>query len=325
MDNISEYWVGFDLGGTKMLSATFDDDFNLLSREKKRTKAIDGTKSVLDRIVENIEKSIEKADLSKSTLKGLGIGVPGTIDLESGVVIEAPNLGWENINLKKILEDRFECPVVLCNDVDAGMYGEYTAGAARGSYCSVGIFPGTGVGGGCVWDGKLIQGRRRTAMEVGHIQLYSGGQMDGAENIGTLETISSRLAIAAASAQAVFRGAAPHLKEEAGTDISNIRSGTLATAIKKGDQSIEKIVKNAVEYIGTMVVTLVHLFSPDRVVIGGGLAEAMPEIFVKETKRIADSKVLVSFRDTFDVVEAELGDDAAIIGAASWAKQSINS
>ena len=323
MTDNEEYWIGFDLGGTKMLSAAFDSQLSLLSREKKRTKANEGDKAVIERIINSIEEVLEKSELTESSLSGIGIGVPGTIDLEDGVVVEAPNLGWEDVKLKKILSDRFECEVVLCNDVDAGLYGEYACGSAKGVHCSVGVFPGTGVGGGCVIDGKLLQGRRRTAMEVGHVQLYSGGPMDGAENVGTLETISSRLAIAAASAQAVFRGAAPNLKEMAGTDLSAVRSGVLANAIKKGDKSIEAIVKHATTYLGVMVVNLIHLFSPDLVVLGGGLAEAMPELIVKGTRKYVQDHVLKSFHGTYEIVEAELGDDAAIIGAAAWAKESI--
>lgn len=318
-----DYFIGFDLGGTKMLSAAFDSELKMLGREKKRTKAHEGHKSVIDRVIESIEKSIDKIELPSKSLKGIGMGVPGTIDLETGVVLEAPNLGWKDVPLRKILSERFECDVVLCNDVDAGLYGEYAQGSARDVHCSVGLFPGTGVGGGCVIDGQLLQGRRRTAMEVGHIQVYSGGPLDGAGNQGTLETISSRLAIAAASAQAVFRGVAPNLQELAGTDLSQIRSGVIANAIKRGDESVEAIVKHATSYLGVMVVTLIHLFAPDRIVLGGGLVEAMPEIIVKGTRKYVQEHVLKSFIGTFEIVEAELGDDAAIIGAAAWARKRI--
>lgn len=323
MTEKDEYWIGFDLGGTKMLSAGFDDELKMLGREKKRTKANEGTKAVVDRIIDGIEKTIDKSEKSNSDLSGIGIGVPGTIDLEKGIVIEAPNLGWKDVPLKQILSDRFECEVVLCNDVDAGLYGEHALGSAKNAYCAVGVFPGTGVGGGCVIDGKMLQGKRRTAMEIGHIPLYMGGPMDGAGNEGTLESIASRLAIASASAQAVFRGAAPNLKELAGTDLAEIRSGILASAIKKGDKTVETIVKHATIYLGKAVITLIHLFSPDVIVLGGGLAEAMPELIVKGTRKYVDDNVLKSFVGTYEIVEAKLGDDAAIIGAAAWGRKSI--
>lgn len=322
-DSQGEFWIGFDLGGTKMLAAAFDESLELISRKKDRTKALEGTEAVIDRIIEAIGKVIEKSGRDKAALKGIGIGVPGTIDLQSGVVLEAPNLGWKEVPLQKILRDKFKCEVVLCNDVDAGLYGEYAKGAAAKSYISVGIFPGTGVGGGCVIDGRLLQGKTRTGMEVGHIPFYSGGPRDGANNEGTLETVASRLAISSNAAQAVFRGVAPFLKEEAGTDISMIRSGTLAASIKNGDTSVKEIAEHAATYIGRAIVTLVHLFAPDCVVLGGGLVEAMPEIFVTGPLNFAQKTVLKSFKGTYQVVAAELGDDSAIIGAAAWARKSI--
>ena len=315
------YWIGFDLGGTKMLAAAYDENYSQLSREKKRTKALEGAEVVVERVLDTIRKVKSSCGREETELVGIGMAVPGTIDLETGVVLEAPNLGWENVPLRTILEEEFGCPVVLGNDVDCGVYGEYADGSARGACNVVGIFPGTGVGGGCVIDGMLLQGKRRTAMEIGHIPLYSGGPLDGAFREGTLETVASRLAISAASAQAVFRGAAPNLKNEVGTDLADIRSGILADSIRQGDKTVEKIVQHAVGYIGKAVVTLVHLFSPDRVVLGGGLVEAMPELFVEGTRRHAEKGVLKSFRGTYEIVAAELGDDAAIVGAAAWARK----
>lgn len=321
MNQSKEFWIGFDLGGTKMLSAAYDSEMNQLAREKKRTRASEGADAIVERIIDAIAKTIEKSEREQGDLLGIGIGVPGPIDLETGTVIEAPNLGWKNVRLQKILEDKFDTKVVLCNDVDAGIYGEYVAGAAKDAYCAVGIFPGTGVGGGCVLNGQILQGRRRTCMEVGHIPFYSGGPIDGAGNEGTLECVASRLAISAGAAQAVFRGTAPHLKKDAGSDLSEIRSGTLADSIKHGDKSVEKLVRHSAEYIGKAMVTLVHILSPEVIVLGGGLVEAIPDIFVEESLTYANKHVLSSYRDTFEVVAAKLGDDSSIIGAAAWIKK----
>lgn len=318
MNQSKKFWIGFDLGGTKMLSAAYDSEMKQLGREKKRTRASEGADAIVERIIDAISKTIDKSERGQGDLLGIGIGVPGPIDLETGTVIEAPNLGWKNVRLQKILEDKFDTRVVLCNDVDAGIYGEYVAGAAKGAYSAVGIFPGTGVGGGCVLNGQILQGKRRTAMEVGHIPFYSGGPLDGAGNEGTLECVASRLAISAGAAQAVFRGTAPYLKKEAGSDLSEIRSGTLANSIKNGDKSVERLVRHSAEYIGKAMVTLIHILSPEVIVLGGGLVEAIPDLFVNESRAYAIEHVLSSYRDTFDVAAAELGDDSTIIGAAAW-------
>ncbi len=315
-------WVGFDLGGTKMLSSVFDHELKPMERERKRTKGHEGSEFVVNRIIETIKKSLQKSEKEKSDIQGIGIGVPGPLDLRTGVVLEAPNLNWKNVPIRKILEDEFETKVVVCNDVDAGVYGEYRFGAGKGGNTVVGVFPGTGVGGGCVYEGKIFQGRIRTCMEVGHIPIVSGTMLDGAGNSGTLEAVASRLAISASAAQACYRGQAPILNKRTGADLSEIRSGALSDAYDQKEKAVVHILENAIDNLSLAVVSLIHLMSPDVVVLGGGLVEAMPKLFVDRTKKFVESRILDSFKETYEIRSAELGDDAAILGAAAWAKQS---
>lgn len=323
MGQAEQYWVGFDLGGTKMLSVVYDSKFKPLGRARKKTKGNEGKKAGLERIASVIREALEDADLQPAQLSGIGIGCPGPLDLKEGVIHQAPNLGWENVPVKATLESEFGCPAIVGNDVDVGVYGEYRFGAGRAANCVVGIFPGTGIGGGCVYQGNLIQGKNCTAMEVGHIQIMEGGPLDGAGNQGTLEACCSRLAISSAAAAAAYRGHAPHLLKEAGTDISDIRSGALAKSVKH-DPAVRQILESAIRNLATGVVTMVHLMAPDKIVLGGGLVEAMPEFFVENTAKLVRKRVLPAYRDVFEVVPAELGDDAAVMGAAAWAREVIN-
>src|SRR5690606_35888803 len=157
---------------------------------------------------------------------------------ENGVLLDAVNLGWRDVRLKEVLEREFGCPTTLANDVDAGVYGEYRFGAGQDAFCLLGVFPGTGVGGGCVYRGQILRGRHTSAMEVGHMRLFPFGPGDGTGHVGTLEAYASRLAISATAAQAAYRGQAPNLMKAVGTDIGEIRSGTLAAAIKAGDKAV---------------------------------------------------------------------------------------
>jgi glucokinase len=157
-------------------------------------------------------------------------------------------------------------------------------------------------------------------MEVGHIQIMADGPRDGAGNAGTLEALASRLRISAEAAQAAYRGQAPALRKKAGTDISEIRSGALADSVEHGDETVIEIIKNAAEYLGVGIVTLVHLLAPDLVVMGGGLVEAMPKLIVETARKTAKNRVLPSYKDQFEVVAAKLGDDAAVLGAAAWGR-----
>jgi glucokinase len=319
-----KYWVGCDLGGTKIFTIVYDEAFKIIGKNRKRTKGHEGQEAGIERICSTISGALADADLDSSSLAGIGIGCPGPLDLDRGVIHEAPNLGWRNVPIKAALEKEFGCPVHVVNDVDAGVFGEYEFGAGKKKRCVVGVFPGTGVGGGCVYEGKLLRGAKSSCMEVGHIKIASESDPDGAGNVGTVESLASRLSIAGAAAQAAFRGQAPNLKKDAGMDISAIRSGAIADAIEKGDTVVADIVKRSAEHIGTAVITLVHLLAPDLVIIGGGLAEAMPDLYVGTVRKYAKKHCLPAYRDSFDVVIAELGDDAAVVGAAAWARKCVN-
>tara|TARA_R110002096_G_scaffold82164_12_gene191152 strand:- start:862 stop:1863 length:1002 start_codon:yes stop_codon:yes gene_type:complete len=321
-DASDQVWVGFDLGGTKMLAKVFDQNYETLGRSKQRTQGAKGAKSGLKRIVTVIEEALEDAGIKSDRIAGIGVGCPGPINPETGVIVEAPNLGWKNVPVEEYLSEAFDCRTVICNDVDAGVFAEYQEGAARNARCAIGIFPGTGIGAGGVIDGKLIQGATLSCMEIGHIPLFpetSGGGEDGT----TLELECSRLKIASEAARAAYRGLAPNLLESCGTDLSNITSGKLAAAIAAGDDEIENIVRRAASLLGCGVATVIHLLSPDVVVLGGGLVEAMPELYLETVRQSTLDRVLPAYRKSFKIVAAELEDDAGVLGAAAWARKQI--
>ncbi len=303
-----------------MLATVFDSEFHAKTRHRKKTKGHEGGETVLRRLAQAIRKAMEEAEIEADAIAGIGVGCAGPLDLKRGIIHEAPNLGLKKVPVKSYLEEQFACPVVVVNDVDAGVFGEYQFGAAQDARCVLGIFPGTGIGGGCVYDGKIIQGRNGSCMEVGHIQVLPGGPMCGCGQQGCLEAVASRLAIAAAAAQAAFRGQAPYLLETVGADVAAIRSGVIADSIKAGDTTVEEIVREAARQIGVGVASVVHLLAPDTVVLGGGLVEAMPKLFVENVEKAANERVLRSFVGSFSVVPAALADDASVMGAAAWAR-----
>lgn len=306
-----------------MLATVYDAAFNPVGRERKRTKGHGGIEAGLERILKTIRNAIEDAGIRSEQVAGIGVGFPGPIDMEKGVLLEAVNLGWQGMPLREALEKEFGCGAVIANDVDVGIFGEYRFGVAKEGRCVLGVFPGTGIGAGCVYEGKIFRGKYSSCMEFGHVQINPNGQLCGCGNYGCLETEASRLAIAAEAAKAAYRGKAPHLREKAGTDIKAIRSGVLAASIEAGDVAVEKIVRTAAEKLGAAVGNLVSLMNPDIVVLGGGLAEALPEIFVECVTKKAKQTVMPPFIDFFDVVVAKLGDDAAVLGAAAWAAECL--
>jgi glucokinase len=314
--NKKKYWAGLDLGGTKMLAKIYDAEFKELGATKRKTEGHKGLGNVVGRMGKCIRKALDGAGVASEDLAGLGIGCPGPVDPEAGVLLEAPNLGWKDVPIRDIFAKEFGCPVVPCNDVDSGVFGEYKFGAARGARSAVGIFPGTGIGGGAVIHGRLLEGANITCMEIGHIPFSEAGL--------TLEEVCSRLAIASESAAAAYRGQAPYILEKCGTDMAQITSGKIAAAIEHGDAAIEKIVKLAACRLGSGVATVVQLIAPEVIVLGGGLVEAMPELFLQTLAESVHDKVLPAFRGRYRFAVAELGDDAVVQGAAAWAAKSVD-
>lgn len=317
------YWVGFDLGGTKMLATVYDQSFEVCGRRRRRTKGSEGAESVTSRMIRTLRDALADARAKPDQVRGIGVGIPGPVDQAKGVVLEAVNLNWENVPLVKILREEFHQPIVLLNDVDSGVYGEYRFGAATSARTALGIFPGTGIGGGCVYDGQIVRGSRNSCMEIGHVPVTLDGNLCGCGRRGCLEVEASRLAISAEVAKAVYRGEAPTVLAEAGTNLADIRSGVLAKAVEAGESAVEQIVDRAARYLGRAVATCVHLVCPDVVVLGGGLVEAMPKLYVDAVSAAARDAVMPSFVDTFKVVAAKLGDDAAVLGAAAWAEKTV--
>ncbi len=312
-------WIGFDLGGTKMMAVVLDDAFRVVATRRRKTKGEAGAKVGVARIMETIDEALAEANIDRSRLAGIGMGVPGMLNLNTGFLKLAPNLGWRDVPLRKMVTRHFHVPVAVANDVDAGVYGEYRFGSGRGARCVVGVFPGTGIGGGCVYEGRILRGKTGSCMEIGHVPLVPDGALCGCGRRGCLETVASRLAISANLVQAVYRGEAPQLQKLAGTDITSIRSGIIREAMEAGDRVVERIVRHAAHQIGQVLIGTVHQLAPDVIVLGGGLVEEMPALFVDEIATTLNRGVTDAFRGSYKVAAARLGDYATALGAAALA------
>jgi glucokinase len=319
----TRYWVGFDLGGSKMLAAVFDEQFRVVARGRKRTRGYEGAAEGMRRVIALIQSTVAEAGIAPAGISGIGIGCPGPLDLDRGIVLEMPNLGWKNTKIKKTLEQAFGCPAVVVNDADAGVYGEYRFGAAKGARCVVGALLGTGIGGGAVYKGEILRGGKGSCCEIGHIPVVRDGPLCGCGRRGCLEAVAGRLAIAASAAMAAYRGDAPNLLRIAGTDVKEIRSQALAEAIAAGDGVVEAIVREAAQTIGWAMAGVVNVLAPDTVVVGGGLVEDMPALFRDEVERAIRARVMPSFEKSFRLAVATLAGDAVISGAAAWAEETV--
>lgn len=310
-----DFVVGLDVGGTKIMATVLNHKFKILGRCKKRSKSRKNEEEKAeDRIIRIVTEALKEA--GNPVIKGIGVGSPGPLDPKTGVIIDTPNLGWKNFPLADILSQQFKVPVVVDNDVNVGTYGEWCFGEVSACQDVVGLFPGTGIGGGIIINGKMLHGFSGAAGEVGHMTLEVDGPYCGCGKRGCLEALASRIAIAKEVAALAARGDAPYIFQHCGTDLANMRSGEIAEAIKAGEKMVESVVRKAAFYTGIAVANLVNILSPEAVVLGGGLVEAMTDLYMEEVNRAVKEHAMRFLRKGVKIVPAKLGDDAVVLGAA---------
>ena len=270
-----EYLIGVDLGGTKILAGVFNPQLKCLGRSKVSTKPQRGSDEVIERIARCVKDAVDECDMDLKQIKGIGVGAPGAVDPESGRVIFAPNLGWEDVPLKKELEKELELPVFIENDCHVCTLGIHDVELNRKPRHMIGVFLGTGIGGGLIFDGKLYSGFNQTGGEVGHMVLEVSGPKCSCGNRGCFEALASRASIFRKIQNAVKDGEQTVLTEMLGKDLENLRSGDLRKAIKRGDKFVERIIEEAAEYTGIAIANLINICNPEVVVLDGNWADAV--------------------------------------------------
>ena len=317
------YFVGVDLGGTKILAAVFDDAGKMLSREKKATKPELGPTGVIDRVEECIHETLAAAALPHTAVAALGIGVPGPIDAKGEVVRVAPNLHWNNVPLARLLNKRLDIPVTVVNDVQAGTLavGEY--GTGRGLQNFVCMFIGTGLGGGIVLNGQLYRGSTGMAGEVGHMTVIpEDGPKCGCGNRGCLEAVASRSAIVRRIVHEIENGRKSIVKQLCDGDLTRIRSRILSTAYRQGDELVREVIHDVCHYTGIGAAILINAFNPQAVILGGGVIEALGDRMLPRITKSAWAHVIAPSPERIRIKDTGLGDDAGILGAALAARRS---
>ncbi len=312
----AEHVIGVDFGGTKILSGVFDKDLKCLARAKVSTKAERGVAPVVARIGRSIREAIDEADLDIKQVRAVGIGAPGAVDTENGKVIFAPNLRWTDVPLKKELEKELGIPVFLENDCNVCTLGVYETELKAKPRNMLGIFIGTGIGGGLIIDGQLFHGFNRTAGEIGHMVLEINGPKCGCGNRGCLEALASRTAIFRKIQGAVKEGQKTILTDMLGADLKDLRSGDLRKAIRKGDKFVERVIEEAAEYTGIAVGNLINIFNPDVVVLGGGVIDALEGEMMAIIMETAKDYAMNGTFKGIEIVASKAGDDAGILGGA---------
>jgi glucokinase len=276
--------VGVDLGGTNLVvGALTADGTRQFGMHSIPTRADLGADGVVERIVQLTERVIAETmaatGLSRKQCLGVGIGSPGPLDRERGLVIFTPNLGWRDFPLRDRVQDGVKLPASLDNDANCATLGEWWLGAARGGRNVVGLTIGTGIGGGLILDGRLYHGASDVAGEIGHSTIDSIGRRCGCGNYGCLEAYASGPAIADRAREALVGGEPSSMPALVGGDLSRITAAVVYDAAKQGDRLAIEVVRETARFLGTGVANLLNIFNPDVVVLAGGVTQAGDALF----------------------------------------------
>ncbi len=312
---------GVDLGGTKVQAVVVGPRGKVLGDAKLPTPQEGGPPAVAEQVAEALRQAARRAGVEPDELTGAGIGSPGAVDAPSGTVSEARNLpDWEeSFPLAAVVAERIGCPVKLGNDVQVAVEGEYALGAARGSRSLLGVWWGTGVGGGIVLDGKPWVGRGAAA-EIGHVVVKLGGARCTCGRQGCMEAYAGRGAMEIEARRQASKGKHTELfeiMEKRGR--TRLQSGVWARALEREDPLAVRLVDRAVEALGAGVASVVNVLDVETVVIGGGLGSRLGEPYVDRIRAAMMPHLFVSERPP-DVRLAALGDLGGAIGAALLVK-----
>ena len=309
-----KYNVCLDIGGTKVLGVIFNEKGEIIHRLKKRTKENgDDVANIEQIIIDTVKEMLEEAKLKKSDINAISAGAPGVSDSASGIVLFAPNLPWRNYDIRTPIEKKFGAKFYIGNDVNLGVLGEYKYGVAKGYNNVVGVFPGTGMGGGIVVNGELYTGTGFKGGEIGHMVLDPEGPLCGCGQRGCLEAFSSKKGMSAYIMQQVGRGRESYLSDKIENGV--FRSKYLKKALKMDDKVAVEAVDRACHYMAVATGSLINIFSPDLIVYGGGIMESCGDIFLEKILNEVDKYCMPSIRPTVELKCASLGDDSVIYGA----------
>jgi glucokinase len=321
---MARLYGGIDLGGTSMKV--------VVATPKGEVKGSAGCPTIpgatpaetIEAIAQQLEAAAAAASVRTSKLKGIGIGAPGAVDPKRGIVVMAPNLGWKNIRLGAALEKRLGSRVAVGNDVQVAIMGEHAFGAARGCNRVVGVWVGTGIGGGLIIDGRLDRGARGAAGEIGHVLLKENGPLCGCGRHGCAEALASRTAMERDVREAARTTKTSVLQIMKERDKTRMTSSVMARALKANDPVMKRVLANAQHYLGLLVGNLVNVLDPEMVVLGGGVSQRLGEPFVAPIREVARSRFLRPDPDGKVRIEPSiLGDFSGALGACALARHEL--
>jgi glucokinase len=309
------YYIGIDIGGTKIAGALIAANGKIYNRIKVSTPKRVNANDIYTCIVNSIDELVLASGVTRKQIKGIGLGVPGIVDTHNNHILAAPNIALTGFPLSSKLKQRFRVPIAMANDVNAGLLGEAWLGAAKGFEFVAGVFPGTGVGGAVIDRGRLILGAQGAATELGHMIIDVHGPLCHCGNHGCLEALASRWAIERDIRQLVKSGRKTVVTQLTQGDLSTIKSRILKESLQKNDAVVKQVMTHASRHLGKAAISINHTFNPEAIVFGGGIVKACGSFMLPIIDKIVHSDPFFKKFNKCRILQSTLGDDAVPLGA----------
>lgn len=313
--NTMTYKIGVDIGGTTMSAGILDKDNNIIFRKGVKTFSNQGTEKVLERVVQMLTDLLKESKIDVENIESIGVGCPGEMDASRKTVTFSNNLGWINVPLKKYLEDKLKLPVSIENDANCAALGEYVAGAGQKYNSVIMVTLGTGVGGSLVLDKKLFRGCSGCAGIIGHIAVDLEGLDCNCGRKGCWEAYASVGALVRQATQKAEENKESLLNKIL-LEKGNLSGKTIFDAAKQGDKAAKEVLNQYVKYLSVGFVSLVNIFDPDVIIVGGGISRE-GDFLLQPVREIVQKEKYCKSAKQANIIASKLGNDAGLIGAAS--------
>ncbi len=319
VSNGNLFCLGIDLGGTKILTSVINADGKMLSRDHSVTPQSEGPAGVIQAMLASTERALQGASMAMDRISAVGLGVPGLADVEAGILLTSPNLhGWQDVPLGDAIQDKLKKKTFLINDGSAAALGEYYFGAAKGVAHFIYVTISTGIGGGIVVDGRLLNGFNGMAGEIGHMTISEEGPACHCGNRGCWESLASGTALAKAARNRIETGADTTMLSLAEGKIDKVTAQTVQFAAEKGDPVANELILKTAYHFGVGLANLVNIFNPEMIVIGGGLSK-MGERLLRPAREVAEKRAFKQAYRAVRFIPAALGRNSGVLGAAAFA------
>jgi len=311
-----KYYIGIDLGGTNIAAGVVNENNEIVAKTSVKTGSGRPVNLIVDDMANVAKSAAESIGLTLDEVEWVGVGAPGTANKATGIIEYSNNLGWHDVPLVKMLEERTGKKVYIENDANAAAYGEYVAGAAKNADSSVMVTLGTGVGGGIVLNNKIYTGFNFAGAELGHSVIVVDGRLCTCERRGCLEAYASATGLITTTKEYMEKYKDSVMWELVENDLTKVSGRTAFDAMRRGDEAGKLVVDEYIKYLACGITNIINTFQPDILCIGGGICHEGDTLMVPLKEIVKREVYSRNSEKNTEIVVASLGNDAGIIGAA---------